>query len=289
MAGDAGGNHATASTAQASLAPPDESTAASRFGGDQLIDLSRSVNGRALAQFRLAFDLGAFLEDHGLGRFEGPLIDEGFEDAEALLEASEEDLGAVGMRTGHKRVMLRALDALRESLRRAGVLLDDNGAVLRDPAAHGDTIAASAPQGVAVLGMLSGPSADEALPNAQRQPGGRGEAASDVTSRRTVAATQSPEASLHFLSEADEMPGTASQGVMVLGGLGEERTGAELLPDEAQRVRVPEERMPGSRGGASRRGSSRLDSRGDSRDGRRFHEAQANMGSEIVLEILLSG
>jgi hypothetical protein len=248
-----------------------------------------------LAQFRLEFDLGAFLEEHGLGRFESALVDEGFEDAEALLEATSDDLDAVGMRTGHKRVMLRAQTALRDRLAQAGVPISDDGAVLRtvEPGVGGGravvTVAVPAEEegAGAVLGM-----GRRGVDAVMTSPMGRG----GVAHSRGVAPTQSPEPSMHLAADRDSKSGAAGDTTAsaALGLPGSAAAGATELDgfveDMARGRSERGSRVSGSRaGGASTDGGSRRDSRADSRDGRRFLEAQENMGSEIVLEILLAG
>lgn len=77
---------------------------------------------KALAK---AFSLTAFLEDVGLGTYEDLLRETGFDDYESMLAIEEDDLDAVGMITGHKRKMLRAVQDLNDKLAEAGVVAGD--------------------------------------------------------------------------------------------------------------------------------------------------------------------
>ncbi|KAA0146336.1 hypothetical protein FNF29_08109 [Cafeteria roenbergensis] len=245
--------------------------------------LGATAGGRALAAFRLSFDMGAFLEEHGLERFQEALEEEGFEDAEALLEATSDDLEAVGLRTGHRRVMARAVDALRERMHAAGVPIAADGGV--DVAALGGSEPEDPPPA-----QVAGGAAAADLPMA----GAGGTPRSGRRSALRSASPGSPSAGGHADSWGFASPqagqttytvAAAPGGAVKLGGLVDVAAREGRAAMAAQRVAEREGRLSGSRGGVSRSGSER----GDSRDGRRFTEAEHAMSSEIVLEVLLPG
>jgi hypothetical protein len=232
------------------------------------VDLMASDAGRALKALRERFQLDQFLEEHGLSRFEGGLREEGFEDAEALLSIEDEDLDTIGMKTGHRRLFYRALDALRSLFRSSGVPLDERGQVNR---LHlvGDT--------GAVEGDVHRRPVDIAADDDDEY-----EHAVTVAERRGL----SPKAILRSPTAKD----------VALGGMGTPPSKEKEIPfelvDEAERRRrnlmsaershSREERLSGGRTGLSRGGM-------DSRDGRRFGEANAELSNEIVLEVILQG
>lgn len=53
--------------------------------------------------------LEGFLARHGLLQYKEVLVDDGFDDMEALLGIEAVDMDAIGMRTGHKRKLMRAI------------------------------------------------------------------------------------------------------------------------------------------------------------------------------------
>jgi hypothetical protein len=70
--------------------------------------------------------LPEFLRDLGLSDYEDLLRETGFDDHESLLAIEEDDMDAIGMITGHKRKLLRAVAELSERLQEEGLLAGDS-------------------------------------------------------------------------------------------------------------------------------------------------------------------
>jgi hypothetical protein len=82
-------------------------------------------------KLRDRFNLRQFLEGLGLAEWEDFFIDEGFDTLESMMGIQEEDMDAMGLRTGHKRRVLVAvrdlLDQAAAAKRIAGVLSPSHG------------------------------------------------------------------------------------------------------------------------------------------------------------------
>ena len=74
------------------------------------------------------FNLTKFLADLGLADYEDLLRETGFDDYRSILAIEEEDMDAIGMITGHKRKLLRAVADLNDGAREAGSVMSDSRA-----------------------------------------------------------------------------------------------------------------------------------------------------------------
>ena len=68
------------------------------------------------------FNLSHFLADLGLAEYEDLLRETGFDDYRSILAIEEDDMDAIGMITGHKRKLLRAVTELNDQLQESGQL-----------------------------------------------------------------------------------------------------------------------------------------------------------------------
>ncbi len=70
------------------------------------------------------FVLSKFLRDIGLEDYEDLLRETGFDDYRSVLAIEEDDMDAIGMITGHKRKLLRAVADLNDAARETGTSAD---------------------------------------------------------------------------------------------------------------------------------------------------------------------
>lgn len=79
---------------------------------------------RSQPKTTIIFNLTKFLGDLGLADYEDLLRETGFDDYRSMLAIEEVDMDAIGMITGHKRKLIRAVAELNDEAREAGSMSD---------------------------------------------------------------------------------------------------------------------------------------------------------------------
>ena len=122
--GSVGGSGTLGAGAASSVAGA--SSTGAGFGGLGEASLSFSATAEWRKTLALRFNFSEFLAGLGLSEYEDLLRETGFDDHESLLAIEEDDMDAIGMMTGHKRKLIRAVAELNERLQEEGLLAGDS-------------------------------------------------------------------------------------------------------------------------------------------------------------------